>query len=118
MSEYISRRYTDKLDNRIIDITYDDIRALFLENERDKKECEAVTKDTYAGSNYYSGNPRNERFELYKEFLYRDPKTSGFIMQYPHGIVIRQAERNNYEKHGDGSRVSLIIPIRLIYKYF
>ncbi|MDF0727077.1 FRG domain-containing protein [Cytobacillus sp. S13-E01] len=109
MSEYISSRYTDKLDNRIIDITYDDIRALFFENERDKKECEAVTKDTYAGNNYYSGIPGNEHLDLYKEFLYRDPKTSGFIMKYPHGIVIRQAERNNYYR-GENQIYSKSVP--------
>lgn len=96
MSEYISRRYTDKLDNRIIDITYDDIRTMVHENERDAKECEAVTKDSYTGKNYYSDNPSNSHFEFNKEVLYRDPKTSGFIIQYPHGVVIRQAERNNY----------------------
>jgi hypothetical protein len=77
MSEYISRRYTDKLDNRIIDITYYDIRAMFHENERDAKECKAVARDTYAGNNYYSDNPSNSHFEFYKEVLYRDPKTSG-----------------------------------------
>lgn len=47
MGEYISSRYTDKLNNKIIDITYDDIQEMFYKNERDAKECEAVTKDTY-----------------------------------------------------------------------
>ncbi|MBG9544614.1 hypothetical protein ABE29_18100 [Cytobacillus firmus] len=118
MSEYISRRYTDKLDNRIIDITYDDIKALFHENEKDAKECEAITKDSYAGKNFYSDNPSNSRFEFYKEVLYRDPKTSGFIMQYPHGVVIRQAERNNYFR-GENQIFSKSVPslIRKLNQY-
>ncbi|KAB2953747.1 FRG domain-containing protein [Heliorestis acidaminivorans] len=118
MSEYISRRYTDKLDNRIIDITYEDIKALLHENEKDAKECEAVTRDSYAGKNFYSDNPSNLRFEFYKEVLYRDPKTSGFIMQYPHGVVIRQAERNNYYR-GENQIFSKSVPslIRTLNQY-
>lgn len=96
MGEYISNRHTNKLDNRTIDITYKDIRELFYKNERDRRECEEVTKNSYADNNYYSENPSSLRLELYKETLYRDPKTSGFMMQYPHGLIIRQGERNNY----------------------
>lgn len=109
MSEYISRRYTDKLDNRIIDITYDDIRSMIQMNERDAKECEAITKDSYAGKNYYTDNPSNLRLEFYKEVLYRDPKTSGFIMQYPHGVVVRQAERSHYYR-GENQIFSKSVP--------
>ena len=109
MSEYISRRYTEKLDNRIIEITCDDIRSMIKENERDAKECRAVTKDSYAGKNYYSDNPSNLRSEFYKEVLYRDPKTSGFIVQYPHGVVIRQAERNHYYR-GENQIFSKSVP--------
>jgi YHS domain-containing protein len=39
---------------------------MFHENERDAKEWEEVTKYTYAGNNYYFGNPNNECFEFYK----------------------------------------------------
>lgn len=118
MSEYISRRYTDKLDNRIIDITYDDIKNMYYENERDARECEEVTRDTYAGNNYYSDNPNNFRFEFYKECLYRDPKTAGFIMQYPHGLIIRQAERNNYYR-GENQIYAKSVPslTRKLYKF-
>ena len=33
---------------------------------------------------------------FFKEVLYRDRKTAGFMMEYPHGIVISQGERNSY----------------------
>lgn len=105
----ISSEPRDTLDKKIIDITYDDIRAMLRENERDARECESVTKDSYAGNHYYSGNPGDERLEYYGEVLYRDPKTSGFVMQYPHGVVIRQAERNHYYR-GENQLFSKSVP--------
>ena len=58
-------------------------------------ECKQITTDSYAGNNYY-GTSGNDRLDFFKEVLYRDPKTSGFLMEYPHGIIIKQAERNHY----------------------
>ena len=92
----------DQLDNSIKDITYDDIKLLYEQNERDAAECEAVTQSSYRGESYYmddrpgNGKVANPRFALYKEVLFRDPKTAGFIRSYSHGTVITQAERNHY----------------------
>lgn len=98
MSEFLSAKYNNgKLDNTVIDITHQDIYDLYDMNIKDKKECDEVTQSSYRNENYYDQyEDDNWRLAFYKEVLYRDPKTSGFVMQYPHGTIITQAERNHY----------------------
>ncbi|MCF8009859.1 MAG: FRG domain-containing protein [Clostridiales bacterium] len=98
MSEYLSTKYkNEKLDNTVIDITHQDIYDLYNMNIKDKKECDEVTQSSYRNENYYDQyGDDNWRHAFYKEVLYRDPKTAGFVMQYPHGRIITQAERNHY----------------------
>lgn len=96
MYEYLSAKYKKgELDNEIIDITLKDIEDLYITNIEDKNECDAVTQSTYRNENYYEQN-KYDFFSFSKEVLYRDSKTSGFLMQYPHGTIITQAERNHY----------------------
>ncbi|WP_303867407.1 FRG domain-containing protein [Acetobacterium wieringae] len=97
MSEYLSTKYKEKLDNNVIDISYQDIVNLYNQNIKDEKECAEVTQSSYRNENYYDEyGEDNQRFAFYKEVLYRDKKTAGFIMEYPHGTIITQAERNSY----------------------
>lgn len=97
MSEYLSSKHKEKLDNNIIDISYKDIIDLYNKNNQDEKECEKVTQSSYRNENYYDEyGDDNWRFASYKEVLYRDKKTSGFIIDYPHGRIVTQAERNSY----------------------
>jgi hypothetical protein len=67
-------------------------------NELDNLECKNSTESVYKNESNINPNDKGAtlRFKLYKELFYRDPKTAGFIMEYPHGKIIRQAERNHY----------------------
>lgn len=100
---YITSRRGDTLSNEPYEISYDDIRKMYFENIKDAEECKRVTESSMRGESYYygDGRPGTEKTKdfnaaLFKEILYRDAKTSGFMMEYPHGKVIKQAERNSY----------------------
>ena len=99
---YISDK-RGSLSNIPYNITENDIKLMLEVNEHDKTECEKVTQSSYHGESYYAndGKPGNEKikdnfFAFAKEILYRDMKTAGFVMEYPHGTIIRQAERNHF----------------------
>lgn len=93
---YITSR-RGKLSNDPYEITKKDIDFMLSENAHDEEECKRVTENSYKGENYYADNNANVFFHSFaKEILYRDSKTSGFIMQYPHGTIIKQAERNHF----------------------
>jgi len=101
---------TNEADNNTIDISYKDIYDLYNKNVQDEKECEKVTQSTYRNENYYDEHDdSNSRLAFYKEILYRDKKTSGFMMKYPHGTIITQAERSNYYR-GENQIYSCSIP--------
>lgn len=100
---YITERRSRSLSNDPYEITYDDIQMMHRENLKDKMECKDVTESSNRGESYYAddnkpgeGKIDNFRLAFYKEVLYRDAKTSGFMMQYPYGVVISQGERNSY----------------------
>lgn len=84
------------------EISYSDIEKMYYENLRDAEECRRVTESSNRGETYYAdGMPGegkvNDWFLAFaKEVLYRDTKTDGFMMEYPHGIIIGQGERNSY----------------------
>lgn len=97
---YIAKRPDGKLSNEPYVITYDDLKAMYEENQRDAEESAQVTAGTYRGESYL--DPRNSAgsrispVDMFREFLYRDAKTAGAIMGYPHGTVITQGERGSY----------------------
>ncbi|MBO5353478.1 MAG: FRG domain-containing protein [Lachnospiraceae bacterium] len=100
---YITERRSSTLSNEPFEITYEDIRRMFLENIKDEAECRRVTESTYRGESYYAddnrpgeGKVNDFRMAFCKEVLYRDMKTAGYMMEYPHGVVISQGERNSY----------------------
>lgn len=100
---YLVTTTDGKLNNEMHLITYDDIRKLYEENKKDENEVKNVTASSNRGETYYNdgitpGNEKIDNFNLafLKEVVYRDSKTSGFLMEYPHGTVIRQGERNHY----------------------
>lgn len=96
MGNYFRSRDGNILENSITDISNQDIIELIKMNQRDQKECEMVTQSTHRGESYFDKFPNKSRQALYAEVLYRDRKTAGFIMVYPHGTIITQPERNNY----------------------
>lgn len=80
-------------------VTYDDLRRMYEENRRDALDSEMVTQSTYRGESYYAdddkpgaGKIQHPRHAFYKEVLFRDAKTNGFIMNG----VITQGERGHY----------------------
>lgn len=87
------------LPENIRPITYDDLRRMYEENQRDAAECEQVTQSTNRGESYYANDGRpgagklqDFRMASFKEVLYRDVKTDGFIING----VIKQGERGHY----------------------
>lgn len=99
---YISNRSRGICADGPHDITYEDIRNLWRENKKDAEKCRRVTESTDRGETYYpdgrvgEGKISDWRLAFFKEILYRDNKAAGFTMEYPHGVVICQGERNSY----------------------
>lgn len=102
--EYLSwNRRSTTFSNEPLVISSDDLMQMHLQNQRDAAECRAVTESSNRGESYYAGDgrPGNHKTAdfmtaFFREVLYRDVKTAGFMMEYPHGIVISQGERNSY----------------------
>ena len=102
--EYLSesRRSDKTLPNEPLIISMKDIMQMHRQNEMDAAECRAVTASSDRGESYFADDGRpgedkvNPQLAMYKEILYRDRKTAGFMMPYPHGLVISQGERNSY----------------------
>ncbi len=100
---YISGKKRKELSNEPYEISMDDLQFMLKQNDKDKRECERVTKSSSRGESYFATGSRleneklaDQRLALYKEVLYRDTKTEGMLMHYPHGSVILQGERNSY----------------------
>ena len=101
--DYISSKTRNKLMNEPYILSSSELDEMIQQNEFDIAETKHVTETSNHGETYYSddGNPGNEkinnnRLAFYKEILYRDAKTDGFIMEYPHGTVISQGAHNSY----------------------
>ncbi len=84
-----------KLDNTVHTISEDQLKILYKDNKAEERECKRVTESTYRGESYWSSKG-NINYEVSLEYLYRDPRTSGLRMYYPHGVVISQSERKNF----------------------
>lgn len=79
--------------NEYIDITKKQIFVLLQGNETDRIKAKEVRKLRDKNCNPYS-NSWN-RHEFYKD-VFSDMYIDGFIMSYPHGTIIRQAQRSYY----------------------
>lgn len=83
------------LSNEPYEISYDDIRSMWEQNLAALEECEHVTESTRKGESYYDG--KGDVFmKMARECLYRDAKTNGHLMRYPHGTIIRQGQTYDY----------------------
>lgn len=91
MAEYL---FQGKLDNSVHEITYDQICELYEDNKREEEEGRKVTASSYRGENFYDG--KNDLQSFWEEVSYRDPKTAGYRIYYPHGVVIQQSARRNF----------------------
>jgi len=110
--EYLS----PTLDNTVYEITYDQLRLMYRDNEREAREGRKITASSYQGENFY--DEKNDNMLIYKEILYRDPKTAGYRTYYPHGVVIEQSMRRNYYR-GENQLYSESVPtlLRNLKKY-
>lgn len=108
---------TKELENTVHEITYEQLKQLYEDNLAEAEESKRITESSYRGENYYTeGGNLSAEFE--KEFLLRDPKTAGFLMYYPHGIIIEQAARRNFYR-GENQIYQESIPtlLRSLKKY-
>lgn len=91
---YIEYLFKNNYDNTVYELTYEHIEKMIRDNNLEEAEGKAITNSSYHGANFYNG--QDDREAMYKEHLYRDPKTAGYRMYYPHGIVIEQSMKRNY----------------------
>lgn len=86
--------FQGKLTNTVHDVTEDQLNKLRKEYLKEVRENRKVTNSSYAGENYYG--QYDFPVALNREYLYRDQKTDGMLIQYPHGVVLQQAKFRNY----------------------
>lgn len=79
-----------KTENTIL--TKDDIFLLIQQNEKEKQEFDLIKKNIASHNHDFSKGAFN-RHEFYKAVLFDDMQTDGYVMEYPHGKVIRQSDR-------------------------
>lgn len=86
--------FQGKLTNTVHDVTEDQLNKLRKEYLKEVRENYKVTNASYMGENYYG------KFDFLvavnRECLYRDQKTDGMRVKYPHGVVLQQAKFRNY----------------------
>lgn len=82
------------LDNSIHEINSQQIHELHNQNLRESSEGHKITASSYANQTCQTEKDWLHGFE--QDILLRDPKTAGYIIQYPHGVVIEQSMRRNY----------------------
>lgn len=71
--------FQGKLDNTTHTISYDQLRILYEDNQKEAEESRRITESTYCGESFFTSFG-NTNHELDLEFLLRDPKTAGTRM--------------------------------------
>ena len=100
--DYITLKIRKKLTNEPYTLSLTELREMMRQNYWDIEETKNVTESTKRGETYYNDDHpgfekiSDDEMAFFKEVLYRDRKTDGFIMQYPHGTVICQGTHNSY----------------------
>ncbi len=90
------------------EITYDQLKMLFEDNQQEAQKSHEMTESSYRGENFYD-KYGNTNYALWMEYTERDPRTSGMRVYYPHGVVVEQAQRANYYR-GENQIYSESIP--------
>lgn len=86
--------FQGKLTNDVHDVTQEQLMKLHREYLAEINENRKVTDSSYRGENYYG--QYDFLVAMNREYLYRDQKTDGMLIQYPHGVVLQQAKFRNY----------------------
>lgn len=79
--------------NKYIDITKEQIFSLLKENEGDKTRADEIRKLRNEKHNPY---PNGWKLLDFFRYVHSDRYIDGFIIPYPHGTVVRQAQRSYY----------------------
>ena len=114
---YIIQNENGCLDNNLHEISQEQLKILYDDNICEERESREITRSSYEGENFYTqGGNLSEEFE--KEVLFRDSKTAGMRIYYPHGVVIQQAARRNYYR-GENQIFKESVPslLRALKKY-
>lgn len=101
--DYITSKKRKNLTNEPYILSTTELKEMLLQNKKDIEETRRVTESSKRGETYYSNDVSSVndkicdlRLAFFKEIIYRDRKTDGFLMQYPHALVIHQGEHNSY----------------------
>jgi hypothetical protein len=73
----------------------EDIYLLIEQNQKETGELDLIKKQIDMQPTDFSQGAF-DRNALYKAVLFEDMHKDGFVMQYPHGMVVRQSDRNWY----------------------
>lgn len=92
--KYLCYRDGKKLDNFVNDITYEDMEEFREDFEFDTEENKRITEASYEENPYFYSN--NVMATVFGEYTYQNPKTEGQRLQYPHGIILTQADYRHY----------------------
>lgn len=87
--------FEGKLDNTIHDISIDQIMYLYEENEKELQLSRRITNEEYDGQTAYT-SVKDTRLATFIEYVVRQPRTDGVLIQYPYGTIIQQAESGHY----------------------
>lgn len=93
MSNYLFPEISSP-DNKYL-ITMDDIKRLRIINRHDDMRGQRMSEMSNKGE-YYWNSMGNFNAEFEMEYMFKDPLTSGMLVEYPHGVVIRQSARTNF----------------------
>ncbi|MDA3815963.1 MAG: FRG domain-containing protein [Prolixibacteraceae bacterium] len=80
-------------ESRYIDISINDIHHIIKKNDEDLRVSQQIRKKRNENQNHYSKTW--SRHDFYREIL-SDMYIDGFVENYPHGNVVRQAQRSYY----------------------
>lgn len=95
MADYLFERRDDLSANTVRDISINEIKKLYEDNNEEAEEVAKITLSAYLGNNHVgNGGPGWENGLIF-DYLYQDPRVSGYLMFYPHGTVIHQGMRRN-----------------------
>lgn len=87
--------FKSKLDNSVHDISIDDIKKLFKENQKELALSKRITQEAYDGKTAFSFT-KDAVLATFIQKGIREPRTDGIRIKYPYGTIIQQAETGHY----------------------
>lgn len=120
--DYISGKNRKTLSNDPYILSIYELREMIRRNNLDIEETKHVTDLVKSGHDCNRNGMDVKRLkkedcrtQIYKDILYQDRKTDGFIMTYPHGTVISQGSHNSYYR---GEKQIYASSVPSLYRFF